>query len=132
MAKTSSQNPTSPNHGVGIFNTFQKAKEALHELRTAGFNRHNTSIIAQRATQHPDVDVKPVNELNALEIPEERAAAYSDRVAQGEYLVTVSGSEETIGRAEAILQSRGIQDWDVYLLSEHPEVIVVDRRDKAI
>ena len=132
MATVPSQNPASQNRGVGIFSTFQKAKEAIHELRSSGFNKHNTSIIAQEATQHPEVNVKHVGELSGLDIPEERAGAYSDRVAQGEYLVTVSGSEESIQRAEAILQKRGIQDWDVYLLSEHPEVIVVDRREKTL
>ena len=132
MATVPSQNPTSQNRGVGIFSNFQKAKEAIHALRNSGFNKHNTSLIAQEAAQHPEVDVKHVGELNGLEIPEERAGAYSDRVAQGEYLVTVSGSEESIGRAETILQNQGIQNWDVYLLSEHPEVIVVDRREKTL
>lgn len=47
-------------------------------------------------------------------IPEDRARAYSDRVARGGYLLIVEGTEQDISRAETILRSRGIEDYDVY------------------
>jgi uncharacterized protein (TIGR02271 family) len=52
--------------------------------------------------------------LIGLGIPEERARVYNDRVSAGEYLVIVDGTEAEIGRAEAILNHRGIQEWGVY------------------
>jgi hypothetical protein len=52
--------------------------------------------------------------LIGLGIPEERAKVYSDRVAQGQYLVIVDGSEAEITKAQSILANRGIQEWGVY------------------
>lgn len=52
--------------------------------------------------------------LVGLGIPEERARAYNERVARGDYLVIVEGSEDDIRRAEAVLNKRGIQDWDIF------------------
>lgn len=47
-------------------------------------------------------------------IPNERANIYGDRVAKGDYVVMVEGSEAEIRRAESILDSQGIEDWGVY------------------
>lgn len=52
--------------------------------------------------------------LIGLGIPEERARAYQDRIAQGGYLVIVDGSDAEIARAETILHRRGIEDYGVY------------------
>ncbi len=55
-----------------------------------------------------------IGALVGLGIPEERARVYSDRVARGDYLIIVNGSDEDIARAEAILNHRGIEDWGIY------------------
>lgn len=52
--------------------------------------------------------------LVGLGIPEERARVYNDRVARGDYLVMVEGSDQDIARAEAILHHRGIEEYGVY------------------
>lgn len=52
--------------------------------------------------------------LIGLGIPEERATAYSNRVERGDYLVIINGTDEEIGRAEAILNHRGIEDLGIY------------------
>lgn len=52
-----------------------------------------------------------VGGMSSLGIPELKAQAYSDWLAQGGYLVLVSGSEDDIGQAETILSRGGIQDW---------------------
>ena len=52
--------------------------------------------------------------LIGLGIPEERAKVYNERVAQGEYLVIVDGTDDEISRAEAILNRRGIQEFGIY------------------
>jgi uncharacterized membrane protein len=52
--------------------------------------------------------------LVGLGIPDDRARHYNDRVARGDYLVMVDGTEDEIRRAEAILRRRGIQDWDIF------------------
>jgi uncharacterized protein (TIGR02271 family) len=57
--------------------------------------------------------------LVGLGIPEERAKVYSDRVAQGDYLVMVEGTDVELRRAEQILHRRGIQEWGVYDASHH-------------
>ena len=52
--------------------------------------------------------------LIGLGIPEDRANFYSDRVAHGDYLIIVEGSESDIALAESILKKQGIDNWYVY------------------
>lgn len=52
--------------------------------------------------------------LVGLGIPADRAKVYSDRVAQGHYLVMIEGSEADIALAEPIFNRHGINDWYVY------------------
>lgn len=52
--------------------------------------------------------------LVGLGIPEERAKVYNDRVAHGDYLIIVDGTDEEIAKAERILQPRGIEEYGVY------------------
>lgn len=50
-------------------------------------------------------------------------------VTQGKYLVMVEGNIDNILGAETILKSCSVQEWVIYkIISEHPEVIMVDRR----
>lgn len=55
-----------------------------------------------------------VGALIGLGIPEERARIYNDRVARGDYLVIVEGTDDEIRAAETILHRRGIEEWGVY------------------
>lgn len=52
--------------------------------------------------------------LIGLGIPEDRANFYGDRVAHGDYLIIVEGSESDIALAESILKKQGIDNWYVY------------------
>jgi hypothetical protein len=58
-----------------------------------------------------------VGGLIGLEIPADRATAYSDRVSQGDYLVMVEGSEADVTLAESIFNKHGIREWYPYNLS---------------
>ncbi|MEC4885128.1 MAG: general stress protein [Scytonema sp. PMC 1070.18] len=56
-------------------------------------------------------------------VPEEDARFYNDRLSYGDYLVIIEGTENEILRAEAILNSKGVQHWRVYdtpRKSSHP------------
>jgi len=55
-----------------------------------------------------------IGALVGMGIPEEQAKAYNDRVARGDYLVLVDGSEAEVARAETILSRGGIQHWNTY------------------
>ncbi|NJN57343.1 MAG: hypothetical protein HC879_07480 [Leptolyngbyaceae cyanobacterium SL_5_9] len=59
-----------------------------------------------------------VGALIGLGIPEDRARACSDRVARGDYLVLVRGTEPEVRRAEDTLQQQGIRDLGVYSAPE--------------
>lgn len=55
--------------------------------------------------------------IGALEgwyIPEKQAKFYNDRVSQGDYLVTLEGTESEIRQAENILSRWGIQEWQIF------------------
>lgn len=55
-----------------------------------------------------------VGALVGLGIPEHRAKHYSDRVAQGDYLIMLNDTEPEIARAERTLKQAGVEDWGVY------------------
>lgn len=50
-------------------------------------------------------------------VPEEQAKVYSDRVNQGEYLVTIEATEAEIQMAQPILDRWGIENWQVYFIT---------------
>ncbi len=76
--------------------------------------------------------------LVGLGIPEERAKFYNDRVARGDYLVMLDGTEDEIRRAEPIFSRHGIQDWGIYDTSDvapersHDRTREVDRTPTPI
>jgi uncharacterized membrane protein len=47
-------------------------------------------------------------------VPEDRAQYYGDCLNQGDYVLILEGSSEDVRTAEAILNNRGIRDWDFY------------------
>jgi hypothetical protein len=52
--------------------------------------------------------------LVGLGIPEDRARVYNDRVARGDYLVMIDGTEAETRQAEAVLQRHNIQEWNLF------------------
>lgn len=60
-----------------------------------------------------------IGALVGLGIPEDQAKTYSDRIARGEYVVMVKGTDEELAKAESILRTRGIQEWGIY---DYPSV----------
>ncbi len=63
-----------------------------------------------------------IGALVGLGIPEERAKVYHERVARGDYLVIVDGTEADIARADTILNRGGIEEWGVYDARETQDV----------
>jgi hypothetical protein len=55
-----------------------------------------------------------IGALIGMGVPADRAHRYGDRVARGDYLVMLKGTEREIQRAEGVLQRGGVQDWGVY------------------
>jgi len=51
-------------------------------------------------------------------IPEHRAKHYSDRVAAGDYLILLKGSQPEIANAEQTMREAQILEWGVYPLPE--------------
>ena len=170
---------------VGVFNSYEKAEAALHELKKTGFDMNRVSVVARDPDARGDVagvDVKEkavgnkadegaatgaaaggalgsitgllvglgvslipgvgpillagagatalattlagtaigaaagglVGALIGLGIPEERAKVYNERVAKGDYLVMLTGTQAEIDTAKKILHGHKIQDWGVY------------------
>lgn len=52
--------------------------------------------------------------LVGLGLSDEHAQIYSDRIARGEYLVMVEGTEADMALAESIFRRHGIEEWRVY------------------
>ncbi|MEW6495253.1 MAG: general stress protein [Cyanobacteriota bacterium] len=138
-------------HAVGVFPNSRDAKQALSELKAAGFPMHHVSVVATDADpNHPLAGVNTRNRIDnygSLGIVEDRARAYRDRMNQGNYLVMVDGTDDEIRHAEPVLHRYGIQDYGIYdpsqvtatrqviepehsqVISHEPEVIIIDHRD---
>jgi hypothetical protein len=104
-------------YAVGVFRNRNDAEHAIADLRQAGFPLNQVSLTAgQVARREPFAGVELHDRFDAarLGLPAERARFYSDRLAHGDYLVTVHGTDAEINRAAAILNQRGIQDWQLY------------------
>lgn len=144
-----SQRPLARNKfAIGVFGGRGEAEHALSELRDAGFSMNQVSIIASDASQNNQLVGVPirsrVDNYAGFGVVDERARIYHDRVSQGHYLVIVNGTDEEIRQASAILNRRGIQQFDVYDSSQiatpsatssvtsdrDPNVIIVDHQDK--
>jgi hypothetical protein len=54
-----------------------------------------------------------VGALIGLGIPEDRAKIYNGHVEGGGYLVIIDGAEAAISRAEAVLRTAGVREWEV-------------------
>ncbi len=52
--------------------------------------------------------------LIGLGIPEERAKVYSDRVARGDYLLMLVGTQAEMEHARAIVENRNVEEWGIY------------------
>jgi hypothetical protein len=48
------------------------------------------------------------------EITADRIKPYLERLAEGQYLVVVKGTDAEIDRAGTVLQASGIQDWKIF------------------
>ena len=59
-----------------------------------------------------------VGALQGWFVPEEQARLYNEWVSQGEYLVTIEGTESEIQQAEPILRRWGVREWQVYSPSD--------------
>lgn len=97
------------------------------------FNERISSIAKQDFTiKSEETVISLTKALTHLDIPVDIARSYNDMVAQGKYLVMVEGNRDDIAGAKKILKQCGIKDWVVYQIeTEHPEIIIVDRRDVA-
>lgn len=55
-----------------------------------------------------------IGALVGLGIPEDQAKVYNDRLAQGQYLILVTGTPTLIDQVGSILQDQGVEEWQVY------------------
>lgn len=59
-----------------------------------------------------------VQALKQYGVPAEEASVYSDRLQQGDYLVSIEGSEQDVKQAENLFQQQGVENWGVYPAGE--------------
>lgn len=62
-----------------------------------------------------------VGALVGLGIPEEKAKVYSDRIKAGDYLLIVSGNEDEVNRAGAIMRDRHIEEFEIFEAPDRTE-----------
>lgn len=55
-----------------------------------------------------------VGALIGLGIPEDRAKVYESRIKAGDYLLTVSGNDNDVRRAESIMRDRNVEEFQIF------------------
>ncbi len=55
-----------------------------------------------------------VGALIGLGIPEDQAKIYNNHLKEGHYLLLITGTPGVIDKADTIVRSEGIHDWEVY------------------
>jgi hypothetical protein len=104
-------------YAIGYFPHRSDAERAIADLRSAGFPLDRVSLVAERFEQREPfagLDLRDRLDSMRMGLPDERARLYNDRLARGDYLVVVNGTDEEVHRAASILSARGIQEWRVY------------------
>ncbi|MDF5730085.1 MAG: hypothetical protein PUP92_19250 [Rhizonema sp. PD38] len=103
-------------NAVGYFQNKNDAEDAINALAAAGFPLSQISLIHREPQGRPFAGLNIRDRFDAIRLglPDARARFYNDRVAHGDYVVTVSGTEDDINRAAAILSRHGIQEWEMY------------------
>lgn len=102
---------------IGFFSQRRDAEDAINDLRSAGFPRHQISLVAQkfdRQGQFADLDVRDRLDNNLFGFPNDRFNFLHNRIERGDYLLMISGTEAEIQRASEILNRRGIQEFSIY------------------
>lgn len=102
---------------IGFFPSLQDAERAIADLRSAGFPLNQVSLVGRNfGQQHSFTGIDLHDRFDAMRygIAADRTRYYDDRLAQGNYLVIVSGTEDEVRRAFAVMNRYGIQDWQLY------------------
>lgn len=47
-------------------------------------------------------------------LPDEQVKRYRERLAQGEYLIVIEGTNDEIHQAETILRTQNVQNWMIF------------------
>ncbi|MDF5725892.1 MAG: hypothetical protein PUP91_36690 [Rhizonema sp. PD37] len=103
-------------NAVGYFQNRNDAEDAINALAAAGFPLSQISLVHREPQSRPFAGVNIRDRFDAMRLglPDARARFYNDRVAHGDYIVTVSGTEDDINHAAAILSRHGIKEWEMY------------------
>ncbi|MCC5635916.1 histidine kinase [Nostoc sp. CHAB 5844] len=104
-------------HAVGYFNLREDAEAAINELRVAGFPLSQISLIHRESVNRDALrGVNFSDRLDAVRygLPDDRTRFYNERINHGDYIVAVSGTDDEINRAAAILNRHRIQHWQIF------------------
>lgn len=73
--------------------------------------------------------------LAGLNVPEDKAKVYQDRIYRGDFLVIIEGDASQIDKAEDVLKDHGVEDWQVYNVSDReptPNPVLTNHDTKVI
>ncbi|MBE9210791.1 histidine kinase [Nostoc sp. LEGE 06077] len=104
-------------HALGYFNLRQDAEAAINDLRVANFPVSQISLIHRESINQDALrGVNFSDRLDAVRygLPDDRTRFYNERINQGDYIVAVSGTDDEIHRAAAILNRHRIQQWQIF------------------
>jgi len=61
-----------------------------------------------------------VQALQQYGVPKEEASVYSDRLQQGDYLISIEGNENDVQQAEDLFRKQSVENWGVYRADSIP------------
>ncbi|ARV60932.1 histidine kinase [Nostocales cyanobacterium HT-58-2] len=114
---TSGYIPVTSKHAIGYFSHLRDAEAAIQDLRAAGFPLGQISLIHRELSRREPfagVDLRDRIDAARYRFPDARTHFYNERINHGDYVVIVSGTDDEIRRAAAILNRHGIQHWEIF------------------
>ncbi|MEA5618749.1 histidine kinase [Cronbergia sp. UHCC 0137] len=117
---------THSRNAIGYFSSLQDAEAAINDLRNVGFPLHQISLTHNKyLDRNALAGIKTSDrfeESNTLGLRDDQTRFYQKRIQNGDYIVTVKGSEVEIHRATEILRQHGIQQWQIYEPNGHQNI----------
>ncbi|MEH1887912.1 MAG: hypothetical protein V7K92_00120 [Nostoc sp.] len=104
-------------YAISYFDNIDNAEAAINDMYVASFPANQISLISKDFSQligSIDVNLSERFDAIRLGIGDEWARFYNEQIAQGNYILIVSGTDNELEQVSLILGNYGVQECQIY------------------
>ncbi|WP_375467360.1 hypothetical protein [uncultured Nostoc sp.] len=104
-------------YAISYLDNIDNAEAAINDMYVAGFPANQISLISKDFSQligSIDVNLSERFDAMRLGIGDEWARFYNEQIAQGNYILIVSGTDNELEQVSLILSNYGVQECQIY------------------